>query len=433
MRRHALNGWGAPLQSPGPCSCLELALRLQRTTQAGCRLTYCRCRCRCRHCHRYPVIRQERGLYYDDKQNRNQPGQDISKKTALRPVASCSPRPPDVPAAYNVNSSSGCFRPGSFRLGATFFRPDAPGAPWRSLLSNHTPSAKPLPPAAPEVPVRLPPPPEAFRLQILSSQTRPAPSHDTHPPSEPLLNAPIPPPFPPLSSGRFPTTLPIRPVRRTPLAYSPASAGRSPTPLFFALYPPHSSRPPNVIPSTGRYTTHVLPSAWHLSLHDALPISRARFVRALSFSVRTHRVHPGAVCLATIPLAQNPSPLQRRKHPFACLLPQKPFDYEFSPPRRAQLLPMIPPLSLNLSRTLPYLRPFPPLSSGRFPTTSPSFPSAGRPLRILQDLPDVLQHLPHVLQHLPDVPLLLCFRPLPSTLFSSTKCYTVRLASFPTL
>ena len=87
----------------------------------------------------------------------------ISRKTALRPVASCSPRPPDVPGAYNINSSSGCFRPGSFRPGATFFRLDAPGAPWRSLPSNHTPRAKPLPPAAPEAPVRLPPPSEAFR------------------------------------------------------------------------------------------------------------------------------------------------------------------------------------------------------------------------------------------------------------------------------
>jgi len=185
-----------------------------------------------------------------------QPTQEISKKTALRPVASCSPRPPDVPGAYNVNSSSGCFRPGLFRPGATFFRPDAPGAPWCSLPSNHTPSAKPLPPAAPEAPVRLPPPPEAFRPQILSSQMRPVPSHDT-------------------------------------------------------------------------------------------------------------------------------------------------------------------PVPLNLSQTLPYSPPFPPLSSGRFPTTLPSFPSAGRPLRILQHPPDVL--------------LLLFFRPLPSTLFSSAGCYTDRLTSFPTL
>ena len=145
----------------------------------------------------------------------------ISKNTGLRPVASCSPRPPDVPGAYNVNSSSGCFRPGSFRPAAISFRPDAPGAPWLNLPSNDTPSAKPLPPAAQEAPVRLPPPPEAFRPRILSSQTRPVPSHDTLSPSEPLPNPPVPSPFSPLSSGRFPTPLfvahypPILLVRRT--------------------------------------------------------------------------------------------------------------------------------------------------------------------------------------------------------------------------
>jgi len=71
--------------------------------------------------------------------------------------------------------------------------------------------------------------------------------------------------------------------------------------------------------------------------------ARARFVLALPFSVRTHWVHPGAVCLATIPPAQNRSPLQRWKHLLACHLPQKPFHREFSPPRRAQFLPMILP------------------------------------------------------------------------------------------
>ena len=147
----------------------------------------------------------------------------ISKNTALRPVASCSPRPPDIPGAYNVNSSSGCFRPGSFRPGAAFFRPNALGAPWRRLPSNHTPRAKPLPPAAPEAPVPLPPPPEAFRPRILSSQTRPVPSHDTPSPSKPLPNPPVPSPFSPLSSGRFPT------------------------PLFVAHYPPHPSRPLDVL------------------------------------------------------------------------------------------------------------------------------------------------------------------------------------------
>jgi len=139
---------------------------------------------------------------------------NISKKTALHPVASCSPRPPDVPGPYNVNSSSGCFRPGSFRPGATFFRPDAPGAPWRSLPSNHTPSAKPLPPAVPEAPVRLPPPPEAFRPRILFSQTRPVPSHDT--------------------------PLPLNLSQR--LSYPPLFL---PYPADVFLHPPHPSRPPD--------------------------------------------------------------------------------------------------------------------------------------------------------------------------------------------
>ena len=118
--------------------------------------------------------------------------------------------------------------------------------------------------------------------------------------------------------------------------------------------------------------------------------ARARFVRGLPFSVRMHRVHPGAVCLATIPPAQNPSPLQSRKHPFTCLLPQKSFDREFSPPRRAQLLPMISPISLNLFRTLRYPSLFLPFPADVFLPPSPSFPSAGRPLCILQHPPDVL-------------------------------------------
>ena len=181
----------------------------------------------------------------------------MGKQTALRPVASCSPRAPDVQGVYNVNSSSRCFCPGLFCSGTTLFRPDTPGVPWRSLPSNHTPSAKPHPPAAPEAPVRLTPPPEAFRPRIPSFQTRPVPSHDTLPPFEPLPNAPVPPSFPPFSSGSFPTTLPILHVGRMPLAYSPASARRSPSPLFSpstihtllvlqTLY-----RPPNGIPSGG--------------------------------------------------------------------------------------------------------------------------------------------------------------------------------------
>jgi len=189
----------------------------------------------------------------DDDDGQDPKGGPHPQINYLRPVASCSSSPPLVPGAYHVNSRSGCFRPGSFGLGATFFRPDAPGAPWRSLPSNHTPSANPLPHAAPEAPVRLPPSAEAFRPRILCSQMHPVPSHDTPLPLNISQTLPYP-PLPPLSSGHCPTTLPILPVRRTPVAYSPASTGCSPTPLSFALYPPHSSRPLNVILSAGCYT-----------------------------------------------------------------------------------------------------------------------------------------------------------------------------------
>ena len=130
----------------------------------------------------------------------------ISKNTALHPIASCSPRLLDVPGAYNVNCSSGCFRPDWFCPGAISFRPDALSAPWCSLPSNHTPSAKPLLTAVPEAPVRLPTP-KAFRLRIVFSQMRPVPAHDTLSPSEPLPNPPVPYPFSPLSSRGFPTPL----------------------------------------------------------------------------------------------------------------------------------------------------------------------------------------------------------------------------------
>ena len=123
-------------------------------------------------------------------------------------------------------------------------------------------------------------------------------------------------------------------------------------------------------------------------------------------------MHPGAVCLATIPAAQNPSPLQCRKHRFTCLLPHKPFDREFSPTRRAQLLPMIPPLPLNLSRTLPYPPLFLPYPADVFLPPSPSFPSAGPPC-VFSSIRRTFSYSSF-------------FRPLLSTLFSSTKRYTVR-------
>jgi len=179
----------------------------------------------------------------------------IRKKTALRPVASCSPRPSHVPGAYNVNSSSGCFRPGSLRPGATFFRPDAPGAPWRSLPSNHTLSAKPLPPAAPEGPVHLPPPPKTFRPRILSSQKRPVPSHDT-----PLrLNLSQTLPYPSLVLP-YPADIFLPPSPSFPSAGRPLGILQHPPDvlllLFFSPSAVHTLlvrrrlyRPPDVIPT----------------------------------------------------------------------------------------------------------------------------------------------------------------------------------------
>jgi len=57
----------------------------------------------------------------------------ISKKIILCPISPHSPCAPDVPGAYNVNSSSGCVRPGSFRpqvKGPPPMRPDATGCVW---------------------------------------------------------------------------------------------------------------------------------------------------------------------------------------------------------------------------------------------------------------------------------------------------------------
>ena len=52
----------------------------------------------------------------------------ISKKINLRPAASCPPCGPDVAGADNVNSSSGCGRPGPHRPDVVGVRLDAPDA-----------------------------------------------------------------------------------------------------------------------------------------------------------------------------------------------------------------------------------------------------------------------------------------------------------------
>ena len=52
----------------------------------------------------------------------------ISKRNTLRSVSPYSPCAPDVPGAYNVNSCSGCVRPGSFRPEVKGLRPMCPDA-----------------------------------------------------------------------------------------------------------------------------------------------------------------------------------------------------------------------------------------------------------------------------------------------------------------
>jgi len=57
----------------------------------------------------------------------------ISKNIIMHPISPRSPCAPDVPGAYNVNSSSGCVRPRSFRpqvKGPPPMRPDATGSVW---------------------------------------------------------------------------------------------------------------------------------------------------------------------------------------------------------------------------------------------------------------------------------------------------------------
>lgn len=68
----------------------------------------------------------------------------ISKENTLRSVSPCPPCAGDVLGAYNLNSSSGCVRPGLFHpelkglhldaLDVALLRPDALDAPWRSQV-----------------------------------------------------------------------------------------------------------------------------------------------------------------------------------------------------------------------------------------------------------------------------------------------------------
>jgi len=79
----------------------------------------------------------------------------ISKKNTLRSVSPRSPSAPDVPGAYNVNSCSGCVRPGSFRPEVKGPRPMRPDA----QVSIRTHWTRPfLRPDAFDTPMAQPPP-----------------------------------------------------------------------------------------------------------------------------------------------------------------------------------------------------------------------------------------------------------------------------------
>ena len=87
----------------------------------------------------------------------------ISKKTTLRPGASAAPCVPDIPGGYNVNSSSGCYRPECCPLGAHIKRQGASGAVGAPCLATMHP-AKPASSRLHLIALdRLLPPSEAFQ------------------------------------------------------------------------------------------------------------------------------------------------------------------------------------------------------------------------------------------------------------------------------
>ena len=207
----------------------------------------------------------------------------ISKKTTLRPVAFCSSCPPDVPGAYNVNSSCGYLRPGLFCPGATFLRPDASGAVRRTLPSNHTPGAKPVPPAVPDAPrlpcclprhlaianSPLPLAPGSIPWYSTPSELRPhSPSQSTCHPER----SHTPPPFSRIqrtfshSCYFSPPTLHILLRPPDPLCVS-SLLRRTFSPSFFS--PPHPFHPLDVLLSAGRST--LLHLTFYLPPPDTFP------------------------------------------------------------------------------------------------------------------------------------------------------------------
>jgi len=89
----------------------------------------------------------------------------VSKKNTLRSVSPSSPCAPDVPGAYNVNSCSGCVRPGSFRPEVKRPRPMCPDADLRVRTLWMRPFLRPDafdPPWRRHPPDTLPPAPSLF-------------------------------------------------------------------------------------------------------------------------------------------------------------------------------------------------------------------------------------------------------------------------------
>jgi len=115
------------------------------------------------------------------------------KKVILRPISPRSPCAPDIPGTYNVNSSSGCVRPGLFRPEVKRpppMRPDTTGGIWMHwrrpfcVQTAQTPppprnppsNAQPLPPFMPKV--HIPMLPFCGHLSTATSHI-PAPPPDT--------------------------------------------------------------------------------------------------------------------------------------------------------------------------------------------------------------------------------------------------------------